>query len=348
LEERLAVRVLKSRAEEVRNLLKKLNLLDRNLKPKIEGDYVLFPVRNVEILEKTLSEYSLETVYTLFEKRFRKPRSIKDVLKEIVPENLHVYIPSSIDLVGSIALVDVPEELKDYSGEIGRAIVKLYPKVKTVLSKEGGTVGDYRIRMLRKIFGEDSTETVYREHGCLFKLDLSKVFFNPRMSGERIRIASITRDGEYVLDMFAGVGPFSIIIAKKKMVKVKAVEINPDAYRYLVENIKLNNVSDKVTPVLGDAGKVLENEKEIYDRVIMDLPFKSLEYLDIALKVVKKNGVIHLYTIGEDEDTLEKNVEKVQDKIREMDHNVEILSKRIVLETAPRKFIIVVDLKKIS
>lgn len=346
--ERLAVRVLKIKAEEVRDLLKKLDLLDRNLKPKIEGDYVLFPVRDIEALKKTVSEYGLETIYTFFEKRSRRPRSLRDVLKDVIPENLHIYIPSSIDLVGGIALVDIPEELKEYSVEIGKAVMKIYPKVNTVLSKEGGTVGDYRIRVLRKIVGEDSTETIYREHGCVFKLDLSKVFFNPRMSGERIRIASMTRDGEYILDMFAGVGPFSVIIAKKKRVKVKAVEINPDAYRYLIENINLNNVSDRVTPVLGDSGKVLRNESEVYDRVVMDLPFRSLEYLDTALRVVKKNGVIHLYTVGENEDTLEKNVEKIQDRIKEMGHSVDILFKRIVLETAPRKFIIVVDLEKIG
>ncbi|MCS7126281.1 MAG: class I SAM-dependent methyltransferase family protein [Aigarchaeota archaeon] len=347
MKDKVAVKVEKCKAEEVRRRLKALGVLDDGFKPmKCEG-YVFFPVKYAEGLNDILGNYSFEVVTICLEEREKKPRSLREILEKILPRDLHQYIPSSIDLVGSIALIDIPEELEDYKEDVGRAVMTIYPHVEAVFSKEGETIGDYRIRSLKLVVGKPKTETIYREHGCIYKLDLSKVFFNPRMSGERLRIALKIKENECILDMFAGVGPFSILIAKKNpSVKVVAVEINPEAYNFLLDNIKLNGVSDRVEAVKGDVRDVLRECGEVFDRVIMDLPFKALEFLDLALKIVKRDGIIHLYHVEEGVNVVDKASGRILMEAEKMNHEVEVIYSHEVLEVAPRKFIVVLDLVK--
>ncbi|MEN2974036.1 MAG: class I SAM-dependent methyltransferase family protein [Candidatus Caldarchaeales archaeon] len=345
LEDKIAVKIEKSKAEVLRRRLKALNIIDEDFKPRFIDGYVYFPIKSREFLDLISDEYVFEVVRERFERRGKKPRSLREALEKTLPRDLHHYIPSSIDLIGHIALIDIPDPLKDYSGEVGRAVMMVYPHVKTVLSKEGGTIGDYRIRSFNMIAGSPITETIYREHGCIYKLDLGKVFFNPRMSGERLRIALEVKDGEYVLDMFAGIGPFSILIAKKNpSARVVAVELNPEAYRYLVENIYLNKVSERVEAVRGDVREVLRAHGGVFDRVIMDLPFRALEFLDLALNNVKKYGIIHLYHVEEGENAIDKASVKTVRIAEKMNIRLEVAYSRRVLEVAPRRFIIALDL----
>jgi tRNA (guanine37-N1)-methyltransferase len=349
LEEKIAVKVVKSKAEEVRRKLKLLGLIDNDFKPKVEEDYVFFPLKTTNGLNVLAKDYSLEVASTFFERRWKMARSLREVLVNILPDELHQYIPSSIDFVGDVALIHIPEELESYSREIGRAVMEIYPRVKTVLSKQGGTIGEYRVRMFNVIAGGLDTETIHREHGCIYKLDIMKTFFNPRMSGERLRIALQVKDNENVLDMFAGVGPFSILIAKKNpTVKVTAIELNPDAYRYLLTNISLNKVKDRVKAIHGDVRQVLRDIEAVYDRIIMDLPFDSLKFFGLALSKLEKNGVIHLYHVESGEDSVSKASTKVAKLSEEIGYKVEIVYSRQALEVAPLKFIITLDLMKIS
>ncbi len=349
MEEKIAIKVERCKAEEVRRKLQMLRLIDNDFKPIFEEGYVYFPVRTINGLDNLLKEYSVEVVRAFFEKRFRRPKNLRDALEKILPSDLHPYIPSSIDLVGDIALVTIPEKLESYSREIGRAIMDIYPRVKTVLSKQGETVGEYRIRLFNIIAGGPNTETIHREHGCIYKVDLMKAFFNPRMSGERLRVALQIRDKENILDMFAGVGPFSILLAKKNpTVTITAIELNPDAYNYLLTNISLNRVEDRVKALLGDAKQILKDFRPIFDRIIMDLPFNSLNFLDIALSKLKNYGVIHLYHVESGVDSIDKARLRVIKLAEEMGYRIEITYSRQVLEVAPRKFIIGLDIKKTS
>jgi len=349
LEEKIAVKVVKYRAEEVRRKLQLLGLIDNNFKPKVEVDYVYFPLKTTNNLNILIKDYPLEVTSTFFKRRWKKARSLRESLMNILPEKLHPYIPSSMDLVGDIALVHVPDELESYSSMIGRAVMEIYPRVKTVLSKQGETIGEYRIRMFKIIAGGLDTETIHREHGCIYKLDLMKAFFNPRMSGERLRIALQVKDNENILDMFAGVGPFSILIAKKNpTVKVTAIEINPDAYRYLLMNISLNKVEDRVKAIHGDVRQVLGDIKIVYDRIIMDLPFDSLKFLGLALSKLKKNGIIHLYHVESGEDSVSRASLKIARLTEEIGYKVDIIYSHKLLEVAPLKFIISLELMKIN
>jgi tRNA (guanine37-N1)-methyltransferase len=342
---REAVKVPRCKAEELRRKLIVMGALDRALKPFEENGFVFFPLKKAEGARRLLEELGGELTQALFEMRARKPRSLKEHLAGKLPNSILDKLPSSYDIVGDLILVDLDEDLRNYAREIGEALLRLHPRTRMVLTK-GETIGDYRIRNIEVIAGSGSTETIYREHGCVYKLDLRKVFFNPRLSGERLRVARQVAAGERVLDMFAGVGPFSILIAKlQPSARIVAVEINPDAYKYLLENLRLNRVEDRVKPILGDARKVLENSREEYDRVIMDLPYRSLEFLDVGLRACKNRGIVHLYTVSR---SLEEASRAMVDRVAELKHVVEIEFSREVMEVAPRRSIFALDLRKVE
>ncbi|MFH1470254.1 MAG: class I SAM-dependent methyltransferase family protein, partial [Candidatus Micrarchaeota archaeon] len=193
---------------------------------------------------------------------------------------------------------------------------------------------------------EKKTETSYRESGCSFLLDPAKVYFSPRLSFERERIASLVQSSERVLVMFAGVGPFPIVIAKKKPgAVVAAIELNPAAFEYMVRNIKSNKLETKITPVCGD---VVEAIPELFrgwaDRVLMPLPKGAEEFLDVALMAAKKGATIHVYTftkIGKEEG----KVEEVVARIEKLGRKAKLLSFRTVRPFAPHVDQISVDVE---
>ncbi len=224
-------------------------------------------------------------------------RATEKLLKRIAKEVLGKDdVWSRIDVVGDIALIHRKfgypiEELK----VLGEELIKRMPGIKSVWAVEPGTKAPYRLRDLIHLAGERRTETVYREHGCEYLVDISKVFIVPRLSGEHLRIAELVEPWEVVFNMFAGVGPFSILIAKKKGAKVYSVDINEHAYWYMVENVKRNKVEGKVIPILGDSASVSYWLKGQVDRVLMPLPELAPEYLDFALVSLRYPGKLHLY-----------------------------------------------------
>jgi len=342
--ERYAIKVPRKHAESLRRKLLSMGVLDTGYKPIQRGEWVYFPVKSIgEGLNELASRYRAEIEKVPFEPKMTKPRSLRDALKDKIPRDLLDLIPSSYDLIGDIILLDLPSELKGYSRIIGEALISLHPRVKSVLAK-GETVGTYRVRKIEVIAGSQNTETIHREHGCIYKLDLRKVFFNPRLSGERLRVAEGVKPGEEVLDMFAGVGPFSILVARKcPSCRITAVELNPDAYRYLLENIRLNKVEKQVTAIHGDAREVLRSKKHAFDRVIMDLPHSSMEFLDLGLEVCKDGGIIHLYVADRSIQDVSKETMR---RAAEFGHEVVVEFSREVLEIAPRRYTIVLDLRK--
>jgi len=342
---RSAAKIARSRAEELRRRLIALGALDNSLKPFEEDGFVFFPLKELEGVRGIVEELGGELTRAIFEVRERKPRTLREALSRRLPGHLLDKLPSSYDIIGNLILVDLCEELRDYAREIGEALLRIHPRAKVVLAK-GETTGDYRIRHVEVIAGSGDTETIHREHGCVYKLDLRKAFFSPRLSGERLRVARQVLPGESVLDMFAGVGPFSILIARiQPSARVVAIEINPDAYRYLLDNLKLNNVEDRVTPMLGDARKILENVREEFDRIIMDLPYRSLEFLDVGLRACRRGGIIHLYAVS---GSLEDLSRLVENRAAELGHMVEVEAGREVMEVAPRRSIFALDLRKAS
>ena len=225
-----------------------------------------------------------------------------------------------------------------------------HQQIKSVWRQVSSVSGDYRLRSLEFILGEKTTETRYKEHGCIYKTDLRQAYFSPRLSYERLRIAELIQEGEAVLNMFAGVGCYSISIAKhSKPLKVYSIDINPCAFQYLQENIRLNRVEKIVVPIQGDAKKVTEQElQNLADRVLMPLPEKAYEYLNYALLGLKPTGGwIHYYDFEyakKNEDPVKKAEKKVSEKMRKLCNDFQVEFGRIVRPIGPRWYQVVLDI----
>jgi tRNA (guanine37-N1)-methyltransferase len=251
-------------------------------------------------------------------------------------------IPSSYDIVGSrekaVAIIEIPEELKDKEKEIAERILARHKNVKSVLKKVSGRKGIFRIRDYEFLVGDPNTEVVHKESGCRFKLDPKKVYFSPREGTERLRIAKQVKTGERIMLMFAGVGVYGIIIAKKKpgVKKIICVEINPFAFGYMKENISLNKVNDKLIPILGDVKQKCKDWYGKCDRVIMPLPHEAWKFLGTAYRCLKpEGGTIHLYLI-EREESIENKVEKIIENFKKKIKKKIVYRIRKVLPYAPR------------
>lgn len=206
------------------------------------------------------------------------------------------------DLIGSretgaVAIIEVPEGVDPIS--LAEEVMRRHPHVKSVLRKSGGREGVYRIRPLELIAGSEDTEVIHKEHGYKLKLDPRLVYFSPREAAERQFLSELVEDGELVLVMFAGVGPYAIAIAIKKDVQVVGVEMNPVAAKYFQENVRINKLSHKVFPVEGDVAYVVPAMSGRFDRVIMPLPMGAYQYVRQALAALREGrGVIHFYYWG--------------------------------------------------
>jgi len=267
-----------------------------------------------------------------------------EVFNEI--EKIKDKRPNSFDIIGHIAIVEIPERLKRKKKLIAKVIMDLNKHIKTVLEKASERKGIYRIRKYRFIAGERKFETIHKEYGCLFKLDPTKVYFSPRELTERQRIASQVKENETVMVMFAGVAPYAIQIAKKqpKVKEVIAIEINPVAAKYARENVVLNKVDDKVKIIEGD---VREKCKEFYgkcDRIVMPLPKGAEDFLDIAAKCLKRKGYIHFYNWGNEPNIFENAEKIIKDELSKMNVKYKIINKRKVLPYAPRKWKVCIDI----
>jgi tRNA (guanine37-N1)-methyltransferase len=257
----------------------------------------------------------------------------------------------SYDIVGDIAVIRVPETLKQRDEIIGQAIMQIHRRVKAVWHQVGSVSGDFRLRKLEWVAGERKAETVHKEHGCLFKVDLEKCYFSPRLAYERIRIAQHVQPEEVIVNMFAGVGCYSIVIARHSEAKrIYSIDINPVAVRYMQENIKLNKVEERVIPIQGDAKKVVEEElRNIADRIIMPLPERAYEYLDCAIRSLKPTGGwIHYYDFEhakKNENPVEKIESKVSKKLEMLGVDFNVPFGRIVRLTGPNWYQVVLDIE---
>ncbi len=242
--------------------------------------------------------------------------------------------PGSYDIVGSVAIVEIPEGADEKL--VAKKIMDNYKNITTVVKKQSAREGIYRLRELKIIAGPKSLETKHKENGMTYKLDVGKVYFSPREGGERQRIAQMTGNNETVLVMFAGIGAYAIAITKKKpLSKVYAVEINSDACDYMKTNIRLNRVDQSVYPMKGDVRTVCRGMDEKFDRVIMPSPSNAHEFLDIAIKSLKKGGWIHFYTISREGEE-DQAKELLANEAKKLGRAAKNIGSRKVLPYAPR------------
>lgn len=307
-----ALLVPKTEAEKVRVWLKRNGYYLDGFRPKRTESGVLFPVKpsvSEEILGFRVVEADLE--------RIRVPP------KPRLP----------FDIVGDICIFKEGRRGVRYVDEM-RRIKETYRFVKTFYVKKGRLEGVERVPTLRFLGGVRKEVTLHIENGLKFFVNVKKTYFNPRLATERRRICEIVGASESVLDMFAGVGPFSITLAKFRGAKVDALDINPTAIRLLKKNIKINHVEGLVTPHNCDAQSFTTNER--YDRILMNLPFGALRYLGKAVSLAGVGSTIHVYLAQ-----TTQNQDYTQEILGQVGatRKIESIAKSKVLEYAPRLYI---------
>jgi len=269
---------------------------------------------------------------------------LKKALENVLSKKENEDLFSAFDQIGDIIIVRIPDSLLEKKQIIGETLLEQVKTAKSVFYQSSSVEGDFRTRELEILAGLDKTETEYKEFGCRFVVDVQKAFFSPRLSTERDRIADLVQDDEVVINMFGGVGMFSIIAAKRKKCTIYNIDINPVATKLCEKNIELNKLKGNITSIPGDASQVIEEKlKDKGDRVLMLLPERSDEFLNSAISATKKNGIIHYYShIHADE---KSQAPKLSEK-----HYLEItpvkskiLDSKIVRAVGPRYYQTVVD-----
>jgi len=277
---------------------------------------------------------------------------LRDIARKVLGDSLARRIWKRVEIIGDIAVLRKPLDL-DLEVEAYRnlaiELMNRLPYVKSVWLAVTPVEGSYRTREFVHLAGEPRSETVYKEHGCLFKLDITKVYVSPALNYEHARIAKLVRPGEEVFNMFAGVGLFSIIIAKySKPKRVVSVDINPDAFSYMVENVRLNGVSGVVVPVLGDAREVARSCTNCFDRILMPLPKLAYEYFEDSVLALKDVGIIHVYefiTAKTKNEAIQEAWNKYLRRCKSIGVKAKVIGSRVVRSVGPRYYQVVLDLQ---
>ncbi len=292
-----ALRVERSKGEEVRQKLLAGGWLDPELRPVREGTHVTFPVKGLPSpLPESLLVEGVRFVQAVeFEPAgTRRPADYRALVD--LPEPLRPSLPSSFDVVGDIVLVRLPDELLPYRRKVGEALLAFVPGCRKV-GLDRGVEGVERIRSLEDLAGSGNWATVHRENGLSFRVDLERAYFSPRLAREHDRVAQMVRPGERLLDLFCGVGPFALSALRwVPTARAVAVDLNPEAIRLLEENARALGVSDRIEVIEADASEFLRREG-LYSRVVMNLPREGYKYAISVAPHVMRSGSLHHYEV---------------------------------------------------
>ncbi len=226
--------------------------------------------------------------------------NLREALKNKLSAKELIILKTSFDIIGDIAIIEIPPELKKKEKIIGQTLLALLKNVKTAAAEAGEHKGKYRTQKLRIIAGEKRFETLHKESGATFKLDVSKCYYSPRLGSERLRIAKQVKKGERILVAGSGIAPYPIIIARHSPAKeIVGVEANPAAHKYALQNVLLNKAQNKITLLKGDIRKVKLRK---FDRIISAIPHEGVKIISALLKFSKKSTILHIYDFAPEED----------------------------------------------
>ena len=324
----LGLKVSRKSGEKIRKALVEAGAFDRSRKISSDESHVYLPVLDMD--EKSTAKLCGIAEFELVQINFLPEECVPS------PEDLLGFRPS-FEVVGDIAMVE------DNDAErVAAALMSTSKSIKTVIAPISDVEGEFRTRRFRHVAGEVGTVTLHREHGLRYRVDLEGAYFTPRLGTERLRIASLVSPGDVVLDMFAGVGPFALLLAKKGA-DVIAMDKNPVAAKYLRENALLNKIKH-IEILEGDAAELALHYENRADHVIMNLPHSASEFLIPAIKAAKPNGVVHYYCIAAEDDLYRDEV-LIGKAAEEVGARVEVLYKAIVRSYAPHRSNVVIDFR---
>ena len=278
--------------------------------------------------------------------------TLKEALRSRLNKKELLFLPRAFDIIGNIAILDIPSGLKKKEKIIAESLLKLQKNIKTVLKKAGKVSGRLRKRKLVWIAGEKIKETVHVESGCKFKLDVENCYFSPRLGADRLEISKQVKQGEKVLVMFGGIAPYAIVIAKNSKPKiVYSIELSRTASRYATENVRLNK-SSNVVIIQGDVKKILPKLKGKlkFDRIIMARPQLKENFLLDALKVAHEGSIIHFYDFLKEEKMPDAALEKISQAVETISkksgvriESYKLIKWKKVREIGPYKWYVRID-----
>ncbi len=285
-------------------------------------------------------------------------RLLRRIAAEVLGPAKARHIWGRIDVVGDIALIKSPSiagrgdplSIEDYE-RLAHALLERIPYIRSVWLLRSPVSGEKLLREALHLAGEARSVTIYREHGCEFEVDILKVFVTPRLNYEHRRVAELVSDGEIIVNMFAGAGLFSVIIACRRRATVYSIDISPDAYEAMKRSVELNKnrLKGRVIPILGDAAGVVESRlRGVADRVLMPYPRLALEYLPYALEALRGSGVIHVYLhvpARRRSEARRAASTAVSGKLEGLGRSFRIQGSRVVRPVGPAFYQVVVDVE---
>tara|TARA_B100000029_G_scaffold118074_1_gene111254 strand:+ start:507 stop:1502 length:996 start_codon:yes stop_codon:yes gene_type:complete len=317
------LKVPDNRAQEAKLFLEESKALHDSFLPIKKKGYILWPLKFVvdgEIVEcEGIKSTRISRDY-----RLRLSEEIRNIA------------PRAFDIFGDIAILKLSEEALQYSKNISEALLESHTNIKKI-ALDLGVKGDFRVRDLEMIIGDDNFVSTHKENGFEFNLDISKVYFSPRLAMERKRVYDDAKSGEYVLDAFAGASPFAVTLASKGC-KVTAVDWNPESERWSHKNFKLNNISESDYDFFCSKIEDILTELSLYDRIIMNNPTNPLPYLKDLSTKLKPEGVIHLYKIVDNDENFQ-----ISDYL---DLSYKCILERVVHPYSPMSSLMVFDIIK--
>ena len=278
------LKVRRTDAETARARLEREGLLHPDFRAQHDGEFVLWPLASA-------------TEGEIVQREGLPARSVGRDYRDALSPELRALAPRAFDMLGHVGILRLSDEAESHAAAIAQALLESHANLRTV-AVDSGVQGQWRVRSLVVVAGEESLVVQHRENGLRFEVDLQQVFFSPRLAAERARVAALVRPGERLLDAFAGVGPFAISAARAGAQAV-AVDGNPAAEKWARRNCELNSISsgsfefhtglaEKLVPGLGS-----------FDRVIVNHPTGSLDFAAVGLAALAPGGVLHLYLLAD-------------------------------------------------
>jgi len=338
----LCVKVPLKNAQEVKAFLIENDLFSHDYSFHKDSSNIFFPIAGKGSIKKKFKYVDFEERTDL--KPSRKSANLKSSVEQHLSKEELALLRRAFDIVGSIAILEIPPELENKERLLAENVLKFQKNVKTVVKKAGIHETEFRTQPMQYLAGVDTKETVHKESGVLLKLDIEKVYFSPRLSAERERIAKQVRPGEYVLVMFSGCAPYPCVIAKNSQAKeILGIELNPVGHKYGLENIRLNKIKN-VTLINDDVKSAVAKLGRKFDRIAMPLPKSAGDFLDSAFSSAKKGTIIHFYAF-EEEGNFDVAKKRIMDACRKHNLKCEILKTVKCGQQSPSTFRICVDFR---
>jgi tRNA (guanine37-N1)-methyltransferase len=327
------VAVERERGEAVRERLADADALDGDHEIAVDGDTIYIPVVDPERVPVDLDASIVE-------------RDAAERDRPLTPAEILGYEPS-LERLGDIVIVDEDDDGR--AREIADAVMASDVPCETVLNRASPIEGELRVRRWDVLAGTD-TETVHREYGHEFLLDVAEVYFSPRLATERHRVIEQAEPGESAVDMFAGVGPYAVPLASRGA-DVVACDLNERAVEYLRENAARNGVEDRVTAIAGDVRDLVGGADGgavdyagTADRLVMNLPHSADAFLDTAVALAGEECVVHYYDIQHEDDPFGPGTRAIRAAAGD-EYAVDVETERVVKSYAPHEYNVCLDVR---